>query len=674
MTVTLSLFAGAGAQFFDNNGDVLSGGKLYTYQAGTTTPLATYTTNAESAFHTNPIILDSAGRVPSGGEIWLQLGVGYKFVLRTSTDVLIATYDNIPSSAQPPAANDADSIMYEQGYTVTAGNFVVGKIYRIASVGTTDFTLIGAVNNTVGTHFIATGVGTGTGTAELSQTVEAKLRETVSVKDFGAVGDGVTDDTAAIQAAINYCKANLTSFNNSVGGGWASLYFPQGMYVVSSTLNVNGAIGFTMTGAGVRSTQIVFTGSSSSLFYYNVYIYCLCQNISFTAGSVAIVGGLPQVTQQVTKNNTAFRFNGDGGGTDMVFETCQFSYFNKVFTTLDANVNDDGHQHYSCQFFTNNIVWDNTNTQAVIWSFINCKVFYNAVTVFNNPAGNMRVVGGDFINPGDFLTATLTSTGLDSSFTDLRFENYQNVPDPKPSPRLLVLSGTHTGLVFDRCSARGGGSLAGKTSATISGVFGIIMRDCVSLSGTWEISASGEEERVMSLLTLDNTRLTINQTVSPSFGNRPISINYINYPNSNQGRINRYFLGALSGQTKGVSATPMADVITFSEFVSASTISRSIPVFVQQPYGLVLSKVRFVVSNNTTNTFDLIVWKDSTKVVKLCEILAMNANGVTKVFEAAATVWPPFTSTSDPLFLEVTAAANAGNINGQISLTYDQTF
>jgi hypothetical protein len=231
MAVTLSLFAGAGAQFFDNNGNVLSGGKIYTYQAGTTTPLAVYTSNAESAFHTNPIILDSAGRVPSGGEIWLQFGIGYKFVLKTSTEVLIATYDNIPSSAQPPAANDADSIMYEQGYTVTAGSFVVGKIYRIASVGTTDFTLIGATNNTVGTHFIATGVGTGTGTAELSQTVETKLRQAISVKDFGAVGDGATNDTAAIQAAIDYAE--------TVG---AVIEVPVGTYSVS-VLTVNDGIG-----------------------------------------------------------------------------------------------------------------------------------------------------------------------------------------------------------------------------------------------------------------------------------------------------------------------------------------------------------------------------------------------------------------------------------------------
>lgn len=235
MAVTLSLFAGAGAQFFDNNGNVLSGGKIYTYQAGTTTPLAVYTTNSESAFHTNPIILDAAGRVPSGGEIWLQLGVGYKFVLRTSSDVLIATYDNIPSSAQPPAANDADSIMYEQGYTVTAGSFVVGKIYRIVSVGTTDFTLIGAVNNTVGTHFIATGVGTGTGTAELSQTVETKLRETVSVKDFGAVGDGVTDDTAAFQNAID-----AASFGSILLLGAGDTYLVTAPLILKGSIRIQG--------------------------------------------------------------------------------------------------------------------------------------------------------------------------------------------------------------------------------------------------------------------------------------------------------------------------------------------------------------------------------------------------------------------------------------------------
>jgi len=95
--VSLSTFGGVGAQFFDNNGVILTGGKIYTYEAGTTTPLATYTSSSGNTAHTNPIVLDSAGRVPNGGEIWNALQL-YKFVLKTSNDVLLATYDNVGSS------------------------------------------------------------------------------------------------------------------------------------------------------------------------------------------------------------------------------------------------------------------------------------------------------------------------------------------------------------------------------------------------------------------------------------------------------------------------------------------------------------------------------------------------------------------------------------------------
>lgn len=93
MAVFLSPIGGAGWQFFDNNGVPLAGGLLYTYAAGTTTPQTTFTSSSGNINHTNPIILNSAGRVP-GGEIWLNLN-SYKFAIYTSTSVLIATYDNI---------------------------------------------------------------------------------------------------------------------------------------------------------------------------------------------------------------------------------------------------------------------------------------------------------------------------------------------------------------------------------------------------------------------------------------------------------------------------------------------------------------------------------------------------------------------------------------------------
>lgn len=58
------------------------------------------------------------------------------------------------------------------------------------------------------------------GTGAVNRTVQAKLRETVSVKDFGAVGDGTTNDTAAMQAAVNY------AFSNG-----KTLYVPSGTYL-----------------------------------------------------------------------------------------------------------------------------------------------------------------------------------------------------------------------------------------------------------------------------------------------------------------------------------------------------------------------------------------------------------------------------------------------------------
>ena len=96
MGVSLSMYAGAGAQFFDNNGNPLAGGLIYTYSAGTTTPIATYTSSTGGTANTNPIVLDSAGRTPA--QIWLTEGNSYKFVLQTSLGATIKTDDNIFAS------------------------------------------------------------------------------------------------------------------------------------------------------------------------------------------------------------------------------------------------------------------------------------------------------------------------------------------------------------------------------------------------------------------------------------------------------------------------------------------------------------------------------------------------------------------------------------------------
>lgn len=67
-------------RFFDLNGDPLVGGKLYTYQAGTTTPQATYTDAGGLTPNTNPVILDSQGYA----DVWLDQALSYKFLLKDS--------------------------------------------------------------------------------------------------------------------------------------------------------------------------------------------------------------------------------------------------------------------------------------------------------------------------------------------------------------------------------------------------------------------------------------------------------------------------------------------------------------------------------------------------------------------------------------------------------------
>ena len=92
MSVLLSPI-GNGQQFFTTTGIPLAGGFIYTYQAGSTTPLATYTDSGGLIANTNPIQLGTDGRPPA--EIWLTSGVNYKFVLATSTGSVIQTYDNL---------------------------------------------------------------------------------------------------------------------------------------------------------------------------------------------------------------------------------------------------------------------------------------------------------------------------------------------------------------------------------------------------------------------------------------------------------------------------------------------------------------------------------------------------------------------------------------------------
>ena len=100
----------------DNSGNPLSAGKLYSYLAGTSTALPTYSDSDLTVENTNPVILDAGGRAT----VYLS-ATSYKFVLKSSTDSVIYTQDNVLAAA--PYNVDLD-VPVVAGETITAGQAI----------------------------------------------------------------------------------------------------------------------------------------------------------------------------------------------------------------------------------------------------------------------------------------------------------------------------------------------------------------------------------------------------------------------------------------------------------------------------------------------------------------------------------------------------------------------
>ena len=157
-------------QFFDANGQPLVGGKVYTYAAGTTTPVVTYVDAAGVTTNTNPIILDSRGMA----NIWLDTTVNYKYAVFDALDVPIFTTDNI-------------------GVTLTTASFAVPPVIGSTTPNSGFFTTI----SLTATSASKLNVGT---TAERPTPVTGMVRYNSSLTKFegygasawGALGGGAT--------------------------------------------------------------------------------------------------------------------------------------------------------------------------------------------------------------------------------------------------------------------------------------------------------------------------------------------------------------------------------------------------------------------------------------------------------------------------------------------------
>lgn len=304
MSLNLSPLGGVAGQFFDDSGNPLSGGKLFTYAAGTTTNLQTYTSPQGNTAHPNPIILDAAGRVP-GGEIWLTNNLLYKFLVKTSTNVLIGTYDNVAgiNSNILAYSNEQEIQTASPGQTVftltttqyqpgtnTLSVFVnginqygPGAQYQYLETNSTTVTFLAPLTGGEKVKFttsqLVSSNSTGAnqvgylpaGSGAVATTVQAKLRQSVSVVDYGAVGDGIANDTAAFAAAAavsNYVIVPKGTYRlaTDVVAPNKVFEFQDASTTGDGKLKVNNIISYTSAGVYVSKQNgfVEFNGQSNS--------------------------------------------------------------------------------------------------------------------------------------------------------------------------------------------------------------------------------------------------------------------------------------------------------------------------------------------------------------------------------------------------------------------------
>ena len=199
------------------------------------------------------------------------LSVGQTVLYRYTTSVPVGTaiaggvngqllYNNSGVVNGTTIGGDATLVATTGALTVTKTNGVA-----FAASATTNTTVTGNITYTQG------------GTGSTSRTVTSKLQESVSVKDFGAVGDGSTDDTVAIQAGITACQSN-----------GAALYIPTGTYKITSSLSITSKI--KIYGDGNQRSILSLNTSSSSTFAISVNMPDNSASIGLDIGYLGITG------------------------------------------------------------------------------------------------------------------------------------------------------------------------------------------------------------------------------------------------------------------------------------------------------------------------------------------------------------------------------------------------
>ena len=277
-------------------------------------------------------------------------GQQYKIVSIGTTDFTLigAASNTVGLNFVATALGSGTGTVNLTSQLVTAGSFVVGKAYQITTVGTTNFTLIGASASAVGTNFIATGVGLGTGIASLHTALAGYQAGTKMVWSPCFKPTGIT---AVLQADISKVDISWTAPN----------YIGSGTY--DYEVRTSGAPGSGATGLFASGTQAGTSVTVSGLVpgtTYSIYVKRSCSStwlpVSTFPSSVTVTPSCSNATIPYTQNfqigtytvpaipncNTVINSNNSFPNVTRDNTSTPYYGFNsKNFITTNASANDE---------------------------------------------------------------------------------------------------------------------------------------------------------------------------------------------------------------------------------------------------------------------------------------------------------------------------------------------
>ena len=305
--MTASLIPSPVMQFTDATGAPLVGGKVYTYAAGTTTPLASYTSYAATSSNTNPVILDSRGEAA----IWFG-NATYKVILKDSTDTLIWTSDNISAVVAMAyvAPGTANNLLQSNGSawasvapsTVTVGNATAAASVPLSGVtgtgtGVTTFLTTPSSANLAAALTDETGSG-----SAVFATSPTLTSPTLVAPVLGTPGSGNLQYCTGYPIFTSIPRVTLSGVSTSVGTGIVSV----------GPGSSNYSAGFIV---GANSSSYIFSGILTlNLVEASTNTWAIGGNLAFTssganlviAGYKALAGALDSLTFKMTNGTDAF--------------------------------------------------------------------------------------------------------------------------------------------------------------------------------------------------------------------------------------------------------------------------------------------------------------------------------------------------------------------------------